>query len=49
MYNKVNILEWIAIDQEQIGNEALFDLSELVAHPHYLASDAGAALQCLAG
>src|ERR1700741_2066817 len=49
MHNQVKILEWIAIDQKQIGNIALLDLTEFVVHSHYLPPDAGAALQRLAG
>src|ERR1700722_651728 len=49
MHNQVKILEWITIDQKQIGDVAFFDLTEFVAHSHYLPPDAGAALQRLAG
>src|ERR1700676_4931176 len=49
MHKQVKILEWIAIDQKQIGNVAFLDLTEFVAHSHYLSPDAGPALQRLAG
>src|SRR5258708_15654641 len=49
MHNQVKIREWIAINQKQIGNVACLDLTEFVAHSHYLPPDAGAALQRLAG
>src|SRR5580693_3763489 len=47
--NKVEIFEWIAVNQEQVGDVAFPYLTKFAAHAHHLPADAGPALQGFAG
>ena len=45
--DQVEIFEWIAIYQKQVGDVAFLHLAEFTAHAHHLAANACAALQRL--